>query len=156
MDTLLATFTTVQLLPDLSQHTLQRHKNLEAITKVLRIYKIPHKWKYPVTLSVTHNGVTTRLNTLKEGLRALYQWNILPDPPPSDPHQAHPGTLHLDCQVVSHKRSSKNNAFGGSWAFFNSSTPIWPTLLHWYPCLLLLCSPFGSVHGPWYGSIFKL
>lgn len=70
-------YTDVLLLPDLSRHTLQRRSNLATITKALRNHKILHMWKYPATVS--HNGTTKSITTMKEGIAVLRQWGILPD-----------------------------------------------------------------------------
>lgn len=42
----------IQVLPDLSAHTLQRHRNLISITKALRDHDIGYQWKYPATLKI--------------------------------------------------------------------------------------------------------
>lgn len=69
-----AQYTSLQLLPDLSRHTLQHRRNLATITKALRNHHILDKWKYPVTLSITYNGTTPTVSTLEEGLITLRQW----------------------------------------------------------------------------------
>lgn len=72
-ENVLAQYANLKLLPDLSRYTLQHHRNLVTITKALRNYKVPHKWKYPATLSITHNGITISVNSIEEGLGSLQQ-----------------------------------------------------------------------------------
>lgn len=102
-------YASLQLLPDLSRHTLQKHRNLATITKALRNHHILHRWKYPATLSITHNGVTATVSTM-EGLHILRQWGILsesyPSPIPVDP----PSHMQADWQVVKRKKSDKKTA----------------------------------------------
>lgn len=107
-------YVNIRLLPDLSRHTLQCRRNLMTITKALRSHKILHKWKYPATLSVTHNGATITVSTLEEGLAALRRWNILPEQ--TTPHSlpAGPPIIQNEWQIVTHKRSSKKNTSGSS------------------------------------------
>lgn len=68
---ILPQYTDIQQLPDLSRHTLQRRRNLATITKALRNHKISHKWKYPATLSITHNGTTKTITTMEDGIGVL-------------------------------------------------------------------------------------
>lgn len=107
-------YANIRLLPDLSRHTLQRRRNLITITKALRNHKILHKWKYPATLSITHNGVTISINTLEEGLSALKRWNIILDQPMHQAHPAEPPLLQNDWQVVSYRKSNKKPTSGSS------------------------------------------
>lgn len=104
--------TAIQLLPDLSRHTLQQCRNLATITKALRNHKILHKWSYPAKLYVTHNGVSTLISTLEEGIAALCQWGVLPEPTVHKTPHPQPSPLQEDWQVVSRKRSSKKNTDG--------------------------------------------
>lgn len=103
----------IQILPDLSRHTLQQRRNLATITKALRNHHILHKWKYPAKLSITHNGVSVMVSTLEEGVAALRKWGILTDPDNSPSQNPTPSPLQEDWQVVSRKRSSRK-ATGGS------------------------------------------
>lgn len=61
----------LQLLPDLSKHTLHHRRNLLTITKALRNHNVQHKWKHPAKLPITHYDSTTTVTTLDEGLAAL-------------------------------------------------------------------------------------
>lgn len=103
----------IQILPDLSRHTLQQRRNLATITKALRNHHILHKWKYPAKLSITHNGVSVMDSTLEEGVAALRKWGVLPDTDNSPSQIPTPSPLQEDWQVVSRKRSSRK-ATGGS------------------------------------------
>lgn len=49
-------------------HTLQWCNNLTVVTKMLHNHKILHRWKYPATLSITHNGLSVTVTNLDEGL----------------------------------------------------------------------------------------
>lgn len=98
-------YANIRLLPDLSRHTLQRCRNLLTITKALSNHKILHKWKYPVTLSITHDGITVTVSTLEEGINALRRWNIIPDQP--NPQSVGPTIIQNEWQVVSYKLSNK-------------------------------------------------
>lgn len=100
----------LQLLPDLSSHTLQQRRNLATITKALRNHNIIHKWKYPAKLSVTHNGTSVLIFTLDEGIAALQQWSILPAHTPPLAQASTPSPIQDDWQVVSRKRPSKKSA----------------------------------------------
>lgn len=104
----------IQLLPDLSRHTLQKRCNLETITKALRNHKIPHKWKYQATLSITHNGTTKTITTMEEGIGILRQWGVLPDQALQPNYVSQPQSLQNEWQVVSHKRANKKSAGGSS------------------------------------------
>lgn len=103
----------LQILPDLSRHTLQQRRNLATITKALRNHNILHKWKYPAKLSITHNGVSVMISTLEEGIAALRKWGILLDQDKSTNQSPAPSPLQEDWQVVSRRRSSKK-ATGGN------------------------------------------
>lgn len=105
-------YANIRLLPDLSRHTLQRCRNLETITKALGNHKILHKWKYPATLSITHNRVTILISTLEEGITALQKWDILPDHATRYSPPEGPRSIHNEWQVVSHKHSHKKIAGG--------------------------------------------
>lgn len=83
----------LQLLPDLSRHTLQQCRNLVTITKALRNHKVLHKWKCPAKLSVTQNGSTTLILTLEEGIAALREWGIFPDQSLQEALTPHPQRL---------------------------------------------------------------
>lgn len=48
------------------------------VTKALRNHKISHRWKYPATFLVMHNGATTCLNTLEEG-KSTHKINLFAD-----------------------------------------------------------------------------
>lgn len=102
-----AQYTSLQLLPDLSRHTLQKRRNLATITKALRNHHILHKWKYPATLSITYNGTTTNISTMEEGLNALRHWGILSEPPPTSIQIDSPSYMQADWQVVTYKKSDK-------------------------------------------------
>lgn len=93
----------LQVLPDYSQYTLQLRQNLNSITKALRNNKIIYMWKYPTKLCVTHQGSTSHITTMEEGIRLLQQWGIVPDPPNSHPSCASPSPnrIQSDWQVVS-------------------------------------------------------
>lgn len=89
-------------------------QNLATVTKALRNHKIMYRWKYPATLSVTHNGRYVSLTTVEEGMQALRQWGILPEPPLNELHRNRPDTQLPDWQVVFRKRSSNKNTNGGT------------------------------------------
>lgn len=119
-NTLPEEYSGLQLLLDLSRHTLKKHKNLATITKVLRNHNIPHRWKYPASLSIMHNGSTSLITSMEEGLQALRQWGILPQPSqPANPAPA-PESLLTDWQVKSRKRSAKKK---NQWRYPNLITP---------------------------------
>lgn len=122
--------------------------------------KIMYRWKYPATLSVTHNGRNVSLTTMEEGMQALRQWGILPDPPLTELHRNCPYTLLPDWQVVSRKRSSNKNTNG-------VPEPISATSKHNSPAksrpssVPFSCSPnnanavlYVPVHGPHTGPPF--
>lgn len=67
MDQLPEQYSRLQLLPGLSQYTLQRHKNLAIITKALRNDKIIPHCRYPCTLVITHDGETSTYNGTGRG-----------------------------------------------------------------------------------------
>lgn len=83
-------FLKLQLLPDLSKHTLQLHSDLLTITKALCNHTILHHWKYPAKLTIMHNGMTKTILKLEEGLQLLCSWDITPDPPPHQSASADP------------------------------------------------------------------
>lgn len=107
-------YAAIRVLPDLSRHTLQFRRNLMTITKALRNHNILHKWKYPATLSITHNGHTILVTTLEEGLKALRNWGIISDQPAQHVPPQGPTPIQSDWQIVSHKRSNKKSTSGSS------------------------------------------
>lgn len=80
----------LQFYADLSQYTLQKRKNLNTFTKVLRNHNITYRWGYPTKLSVTREGHTHVVNSLEKGLSLLEEWNILPAPEPTTPKPVDP------------------------------------------------------------------
>lgn len=106
-------FPQVQILPDLSRHTLQKRRNLATITKALRNHHILHKWKHPAHLSITHNGSTVTISTLEEGISLLRRWGIILDQSPHPSPQQDPQHLSTDWQIVSRKRSSSQSPHAG-------------------------------------------
>lgn len=107
-------YAAIRVLPDLSRHTLQRRRNLLTITKALRNHNILHKWKYPATLSITHNGQTISVSTLEEGLKALRNWGIISDQPAQHAQPQGLTPIQNEWQTVSYKRSSKKSNGGSS------------------------------------------
>lgn len=63
-------YATLELLPDLFRHTLQRRCNLATVTKALQNHKVSHEWNNPAKLSITHNGTTALISALEEGIDA--------------------------------------------------------------------------------------
>lgn len=47
----------LQFYADLSQHNLQKRKNLSTVTKVLRNHKIIYRWGNPTKTSITKEGL---------------------------------------------------------------------------------------------------
>lgn len=104
-------YVALQLLLDLYRHTLQRRCNFATNRKALWNYKVPHKWKYPATFSITHYGVTISVTSMQEGLEAPRQWGIIPEQTPTAKHALQLPLLQGDWQVVSHKWSNKRGTF---------------------------------------------
>lgn len=114
----------LQVLPDLSQFTLQRRRNLSSITKALRNHKIIYRWKYPAKLEISHNGSKHFLSSLEEGIRLLRSWSILPEvqdghgpaaPPPPPTH------LRQEWHVSYKKGSTKSKGSGKDFQHVSSS-----------------------------------
>lgn len=93
---------TLCLLPDLSQYTLQQPKNLLTITKVLQNHNIPYK--YPAKLEITHQGFTSLATTLEECLSMLRTWDILPAQVPAPRQVYSPHKRTPDWQQVCYNR----------------------------------------------------
>lgn len=89
-------YATLKFLPDLSRYTPQHRRNLATVTKALTNHKVLHKWKYPETLSITHEGVTKSVTTLEEGKAALQQWGIIPEQPSPSTQALQSPTLQND------------------------------------------------------------
>lgn len=71
----------IQLFPDLSKYTLQLRRQLGPITKALNNHKIQYKWRYPATLVISKNWTFHKIISLTEGMKLLYTWGIILDPP---------------------------------------------------------------------------
>lgn len=72
-------FSRIQLFADLSQFTMQKHKSLLPVTKALHNHTIPYCWGYPIKLIITHEGITTTITSLEEGLALLCSLDIIPE-----------------------------------------------------------------------------
>lgn len=132
-------FSKLQLLPDLSKHTLQLHSNLSTITKVLRNYRILHCWKYPAKLTITHNGVMKTIYTLNQGLQLFCSWDIIPEQLPSHPASNNPRKIPPEWQKVPQWRSPQHQPSGGSWTIFKGSPSLWlPSHLSIFHLVLIL------------------
>lgn len=81
-DQISAQYQHLQFYADLSQYTLQKRKNLNTITKVLRNHNIMYRWGYPTKLSITRDGRTHVVNSLEKGLSLLEEWKIIPEQEP--------------------------------------------------------------------------
>lgn len=82
-----AQYVNYQLYADLSQYMLQKHKNLNTITKGLRNHRVIYRWGYSTKITFTKEGATYVVDSVEKGLSLLKAWNILLDPPttPSPP-----------------------------------------------------------------------
>lgn len=111
-------FAHLQLFADLSQFTMQKRKALLPVTKALRNHDIPYRWGYPVKLTVTHDGNTTVITDVEEGLKLLRSLDILPVRPSEGPSPPAKLDTQYEWQTVSRKSSTKRN---------NSKTPKYKT-----------------------------
>lgn len=71
-------YASLQLFSDLSQHTLQRCRQLNTITKALRNHHIHYQWVELAKLLITYNGSKHSVSFLQDGLRLLSDWIIIP------------------------------------------------------------------------------
>lgn len=69
----------LQFYADLSQHTLQKMKNLNTVIKVLRNHMIIYRWGYPTKITITKEGQKHVVDSLEKGLSLLKEWKILPE-----------------------------------------------------------------------------
>ncbi|XP_053571813.1 nuclear pore complex protein Nup153 [Bombina bombina] len=73
-------FEGVQLLPDLSAHTLQQRLHFQPITTALRKANIRYRWGFPTRFIVTKDNQTITISTPSQGLTLLTTWGLLMDP----------------------------------------------------------------------------
>lgn len=67
----------VQIYPDISPATLDRHRGLKEITTALQSAHIRYRWGFPFKLVVPHNGTTYSATTLLEGQDILVKLGLL-------------------------------------------------------------------------------
>lgn len=83
----------LQIYPDISQATLDRHRKMKDITTVLSTARIRYRWGFPFKLIIPHNGTTYIATSIPEGQEdilvklGLWNPNNLPRTP-STPRQA--------------------------------------------------------------------
>lgn len=73
-------YTDLQFYTDLSQFTLQKHRNLGTITKALRNHKLSYKWGFPTKLIVTKDRKEHIMDSVDKGMGLLSKWGIIPEP----------------------------------------------------------------------------
>lgn len=74
--------THLQIYTDLLQHTLQKCRQLNNITKALRNHKIPYQWVNPTKLLVIFQGSKQVISSPQESLQHLHTWGLIPEPAP--------------------------------------------------------------------------
>lgn len=100
------TIVRIHLYADVSAFTMQQHRQLTTITKLLHNHCISYRWLYPARLLITKNDATFVVAIVKEELCLLKDWNITE---PLGPNDA-PGTslmqsglkLGLHCYKVNY------------------------------------------------------
>lgn len=88
---------------------MQKRKALLPVTKALHNHNIVYRWGYPVKLTVTHDGNTTVITDVEEGLQLLRSLDILPDHAPAGPSPPAKLNTQYEWQTVSSKKSNKQN-----------------------------------------------
>lgn len=67
----------LQFYPTLSQHTLQRRRSLNSLTKALRNHNISYRWGFPTKLIITKQNREFTVDSLDKGISLLREWEIL-------------------------------------------------------------------------------
>lgn len=101
------TFSCIQLYADLSQFTMQKHKSLLPVTKALRNHSILYHWGYSTKLTITHEGNTTTITCLEEGLTLLCSLDIIPEQNTDKSFPPSRMSAQSDWQKVSYKKKNK-------------------------------------------------
>lgn len=99
----------LQFYADLSQYTLQKRKNLNTITKVLRNHKIIYRWGYPTKLSIVKEGHTHIVESLEKGLSLLEEWKIFPERTENQNSARPARQIEPDWKKVTNKNTKSHN-----------------------------------------------
>lgn len=67
----------IQLYPDISPTTLDKHRQIKEITSILQSARIRHRWGFPFKLQVPHNGTTYTVTTVPESKELLVKLGLL-------------------------------------------------------------------------------
>ena len=98
-------FQNLQLYPDLSQHTLQKRRNLGTITKALRNHDISYKWGFPTKLIITYREKSFNVDSVDRGIALLKTWEILPVPREEDKPTSHNNAVTPVWKQVTHRNA---------------------------------------------------
>lgn len=101
-------FQKLQFYADLSQHTLQKRRNLNTITKVLRNHNIPYRWGYPTKISIIKQDKTFVVDSLDKGISLLKEWNILPNPEDEGSPTTNRRSPNPDWKTVTYKNAKSH------------------------------------------------
>lgn len=94
---------------------MAQKRDLAPITKILQQHSIPYKWgfpiklffftreKFPIKLTITYQGKTTTILHLKQGLKRLHNWGLIPTPESGAPTQRAAKFVHGDWRAVTNK-----------------------------------------------------
>lgn len=106
--------TKIQIYPDISPATLDKHRKMKEITSVLQSVRILYRWGFPFKLQVPHERMTYNVTTIPEGKELLVKLGLpaqenvprMPSTPrrqPSGQHPYHKGSAE-DKDITSETR----------------------------------------------------
>ena len=98
-------YANLQFYADLSQHTLQKRRNLATVTKALRNHKLTYKWGFPTKLIVTKDDREYVMDSLEKGMSMLQAWGIVPDLQPPPRQRANKGDQDQEWRTVDRKNA---------------------------------------------------
>lgn len=104
-DQIPAPYSNLQFYADLTQYTLQKHRNLNTITKALRNHKLSYKWGFPTKLIVTKGGTEHVMDLVAKGMALLNAWGIVPEPQTQPRQSGNYTSPDPDWWTVTHKNA---------------------------------------------------